>query len=277
MDDVEFYEQTHDSNAKKFSSMPFKLAELRSMTLTLRDVCIGLIDLAYHDSKSIIRDDYKKALRTDELDEDEKSNIKVWKKLFKSSVCLLRYLYNRDSSRAFTTPAHWISKQVTVPVEKPTSFRVGRRQRQRYQPFRGLRRLTREELDDNGPPLSTTEIRNITILQEIPFVVSFTDRVKIFQALMNKDKMDSRGSEHNFLVAGSTIDVTIRRPYIYEDAFDKLSLENEPMLKKPMRVQLVNHVGLDEAGIDGGGIFREFLHELLMTCFNPDRGFFGVS
>lgn len=41
-----------------------------------------------------------------------------------------------------------------------------------------------------------------------------------------------------------------------------------------MRVQLVNAAGLDEAGIDGGGIFREFLSELLKTGFDPNRGLF---
>jgi hypothetical protein len=44
---------------------------------------------------------------------------------------------------------------------------------------------------------------------------------------------------------------------------------SEPNLKLKMRVQLVNAAGLDEAGIDGGGIFREFLSELLKTGFDP--------
>ena len=37
---------------------------------------------------------------------------------------------------------------------------------------------------------------------------------------------------------------------------------------------LKNAQGLDEAGIDGGGIFREFLSQLLRTAFDPNRGFF---
>lgn len=39
----------------------------------------------------------------------------------------------------------------------------------------------------------------------------------------------------------------------------------------------VNAVGLDEAGIDGGGLFREFMNELLKTSFNPIRGFFKLT
>ena len=48
----------------------------------------------------------------------------------------------------------------------------------------------------------------------------------------------------------------------------------EPNLKLKMRVQLKNYANLEEAGIDGGGIFREFITELLLTSFDPNRGFF---
>ena len=44
-----------------------------------------------------------------------------------------------------------------------------------------------------------------------------------------------------------------------------------------MRVHLKNAVGMNEAGIDGGGIFREFLSELLKTAFDPNRGFFLLT
>lgn len=98
--------------------------------------------------------------------------------------------------------------------------------------------------------------------------------MKIFQALISADKHELRSYDHHFLVPGSFVDITIRRNYIYEDAFEKLSPENEPNLKKPFRVTLVNAVGLDEAGIDGGGLFRETLSALLQTAFDPNRGFF---
>lgn len=44
-----------------------------------------------------------------------------------------------------------------------------------------------------------------------------------------------------------------------------------------MRVQMVSAVGLHEAGVDGGGVFREFLSELLKTAFDPNRGFFRLT
>jgi len=54
-------------------------------------------------------------------------------------------------------------------------------------------------------------------------------------------------------------------------------LPPEPDLKKRIRVHLLNAHGLDEAGIDGGGIFREFLNELLKSGFNPNQGFFRTT
>lgn len=48
----------------------------------------------------------------------------------------------------------------------------------------------------------------------------------------------------------------------------------EAELRARFRVQMINDVGLEEAGIDGGGIFREFLSQLIKTSFDPNRGFF---
>lgn len=55
------------------------------------------------------------------------------------------------------------------------------------------------------------------------------------------------------------------------------SVTLEPNLKKRIQVQLVNFAGLDEAGIDGGGLFREFIGELLKAGFDPNRGFYKCT
>ena len=64
--------------------------------------------------------------------------------------------------------------------------------------------------------------------------------------------------------------VILRRPTCIEFIF-LLDLRNR------LSVNLVNAQGLDEAGIDGGGLFREFLAELLRTGFDPNRGFFTTT
>ena len=48
-------------------------------------------------------------------------------------------------------------------------------------------------------------------------------------------------------------------------------------MRKRLRVQLTNFAGADEPGIDGGGLFREFLSELLKSAFDPNRGFFRIT
>ena len=230
----------------------------------------------------------------------------------------MRQLHTRDTRRLFCPSWVWVTGRIALPLERNNQLSL-RRQGRLHRPFRAIRPMTRNEigslslyfmnqrlfecfiflLEEEGTAmLSTREVRTQAILREIPFVFSFTDRVKMWQNWILNDKMQQQG-ESNFL-RGPSIQVMIRRNYIYEDAFDKLSLENgklfqysgsffisisiifflsslEPNLRWKMRVQLTNAVGLDEAGVDGGGIFREFLSELLKTSFDPNRGFFRLS
>jgi len=44
-----------------------------------------------------------------------------------------------------------------------------------------------------------------------------------------------------------------------------------------LHVRFTNLEGLSEAGIDGGGLFREFLSQLLQIGFDPNRGFFKAN
>lgn len=55
------------------------------------------------------------------------------------------------------------------------------------------------------------------------------------------------------------------------------SFFQESDLRKKIRIQFINNVGLEEAGIDGGGIFKEFINEVLKTAFDPNRGFFLLT
>lgn len=58
------------------------------------------------------------------------------------------------------------------------------------------------------------------------FITNLYDVIfQILQKLINKDKEENQGDVHHFL-SGPNINVSIRRNYIYEDAFEKLSPEN---------------------------------------------------
>ncbi|XP_071445333.1 ubiquitin-protein ligase E3C [Hetaerina americana] len=318
--------QTSSSLNASISSqvMPFSLPELASLSLSLKDACLGLVELAFPESRPGVHDDYRTALRgqpqtewaygTDGIGQlsaqgsfhNQKRRLHhqktkwrkrrsrhVWSHLFKVCVSLLRQLHTRDARRPFCPDGHWISRQVAilqteggaskgqpgsssaVITPMPSSDITLRRRSRPYRPFQGLRALTQEEMEE-GPPLSTREIRTATILREVPFVVAFQERVLAFQGLILRDKMERQG-EASYFLQGPSIHITLRRAYLYEDAYEKLSPENEPDLRLKMRVQLVNAVGMSEAGVDGGGVFREFLSELIKTTFDPNRGFFRLT
>lgn len=61
----------------------------------------------------------------------------------------------------------------------------------------------------------------------------------------------------------------MRRKYLFEDAFKELSGLQE-QLKTTVRVKFIDEHGLEEAGIDGGGVFKEFMNEVLRQGFSPE-------
>eukprot|EP01052_Picozoa_sp_SAG31_P002187 SAG31_NODE_74_length_27628_cov_18.235642_19_plen_81_part_00 len=64
--------------------------------------------------------------------------------------------------------------------------------------------------------------------------------------------------------------VRIRRNYLFEDALERLPLPGEG-IKDRIRVQFVDEHGMEEAGIDGGGLFKEFMHELVKNSFGREQ------
>ncbi|XP_046334142.2 ubiquitin-protein ligase E3C-like [Haliotis rufescens] len=276
--DADFY----GDNQEQSTSMPFRIDELVPMSRALRDACLGIIELAHPDAKRAVNDDYRLALQKtgirnrEMVGEEEEEETRQWAYLFKVISNLVRQLHTRNSRRPYCSFGHWLADHIQINADKPSQIYRAQNAVFVRRPFGVLRTLTKTNFEDDGPPLANRDVRNLVILTELPFVVSFFDRVKILQRLINADKEESQGDMSNFMM-GPSINVMIRRNYIYEDAFDKLSPENEPNMKLKMRIQLINAAGLDEAGIDGGGIFREFLSELLKTGFDPNRGFFKYT
>ena len=67
--------------------------------------------------------------------------------------------------------------------------------------------------------------------------------------------------------------VEIRREYLLEDAFDKLyGLGSE--IKNRLRIQFVDLNYITEEGVDGGGLFKEFMTKLTEIIFDPQYAFF---
>jgi len=60
----------------------------------------------------------------------------------------------------------------------------------------------------------------------------------------------------------------------YPKSFFPLAVED---MRNPIRISLVNTVGMLEAGVDGGGLLREFLTEATKAGVDPNRGLFRLD
>ena len=58
-----------------------------------------------------------------------------------------------------------------------------------------------------------------------------------------------------------------------EDAFYKI-YKQKFNLRNNLQIKFLNEQGIIEEGIDGGGLFKEFITKLCDKIFNPDYGFF---
>lgn len=106
------------------------------------------------------------------------------------------------------------------------------------------------------------------IIKLAPFLAPFTSRVKIFTSQLTSSRqvmLHSPLTRHRF---------KIRRNRLLEDAFDQLSLLSEDDLKAPIRVSFINDHGEEEAGIDGGGIFKDFMENITRAAFDIQYGLF---
>ena len=125
------------------------------------------------------------------------------------------------------------------------------------------------------------------ILTCIPQALPFERRVKLFTSLLAADKLktqdetaDFRNAVRRMMEQGREVDdsipltgreqVEIRRDVLYGDSKEQLSqLGNR--LKHKVQVTFINKHGAPEAGIDGGGVFKEFLDDLIKEAFDPSQ------
>lgn len=68
----------------------------------------------------------------------------------------------------------------------------------------------------------------------------------------------------------------VRRDHLIEDAFDGMDVHGVA-LRRRIRVQFVDQYGMAEAGVDGGGLFKDFLESLMKEAFGPDSGLFSST
>ncbi|SPO21006.1 related to ubiquitin protein ligase e3 [Ustilago trichophora] len=111
------------------------------------------------------------------------------------------------------------------------------------------------------------------ILNNVPFMIPFDVRVQIFRQFVRIDAVKN----------GIYVDrwqrrrgVKIRREHVAQDGFASLAPLGAE-LKKPLEILFIDKFGQVEAGIDGGGLFKEFLTSLVREAFDTNRGLWKAT
>ncbi|KAI9301643.1 hypothetical protein BJ944DRAFT_168718, partial [Cunninghamella echinulata] len=110
------------------------------------------------------------------------------------------------------------------------------------------------------------------LLNNIPFVISFEHRVQIFRLFVENDRKRS----DLFGMLRPFAHVEIRRDHVFEDGYNKLYALGSD-LKKKISITFIDAFGLVESGIDGGGVFKEFITSLSHDAFNTEYGLFSAT
>ncbi|XP_061907238.1 ubiquitin-protein ligase E3B [Entelurus aequoreus] len=164
--------------------------------------------------------------------------------LFHSVHGWLMVLYERDCRRKFTPDDHWLRKDL-----KPS--------------------LLFQELEKGKK-------RAQLLLQYIPHVIPHKNRVLLFRNIVTKEK-ESLGLVETSSASPHVTHITIRRSRMLEDGYDQLRRLPVNSMKGVIRVKFVNDLGVDEAGIDQDGVFKEFLEEIIKKVFNPALNLFKTT
>ncbi|CED85201.1 E3 ubiquitin protein ligase [Phaffia rhodozyma] len=112
------------------------------------------------------------------------------------------------------------------------------------------------------------------VLNNIPQTIPFELRVEIFRAFIRNDK--ARLGIDRYSRRSPKYQTTIRRDKVAEDGYSKLNAIGAG-LKGTISIEFIDRFGQPEAGIDGGGVFKEFLTSLSAEVFNTDRGLWQAT
>ena len=131
----------------------------------------------------------------------------------------------------------------------------------------------------------------LEILRNLPFFIPFETRVQIFREFVKQDQLRRRdghidadtwrmhtamGGRGNGLFSNMQVGqeriaqhrAEVHRDSIFEDAFNTFYPLGEG-LKEPIQISFIDKFGNPEAGIDGGGVTKEFLTSITNEAFDP--------
>jgi len=106
--------------------------------------------------------------------------------------------------------------------------------------------------------------------------LSFETRLNILHRFIERDKLGYDRfpgfDEYDNEIPRDPKTVTIRRDYLLEDGFEKISSRKD--MRSIFMIQFINEHGMAEEGIDGGGLLKEFITLLNKEVFDIKYGLF---
>lgn len=160
----------------------------------------------------------------------------------------------------------------------------------RAQQVRRIEMLKKQQQQTSRKKELESVAPRLEILRNMPFFIPFTTRVQIFREFIYRDQLrrrkgfvdpdawrlsisqnfmglndEGRPAAHDVL---SKHHADIRRENLFEDAFGQFYPLGEG-LKEPIQITFIDKFETVEAGIDGGGVMKEFLTSIINDAFSP--------
>lgn len=205
---------------------------------------------------------------------------------------LLRTLVTRDERRRFAPDGLWLA-----PAKKDARVSSGTHTEPRSSHAREKRIVFPSALKPEAAAAAlfgASEEKNASengdgfaaFLKDCPHALPFETRVEIFRALVALDRArlgvgaQAGGVDADRATQGQRVipvcSFRVRRDRILEDTLTAL-LPLGSRLKGRIAVTFANAAGLDEAGVDAGGLFKELMETSLAELVDPRRGLWSHS
>jgi ubiquitin-protein ligase E3 C len=104
-------------------------------------------------------------------------------------------------------------------------------------------------------------------------VIPFDLRTDVFLSMLERERVKHRSGH---MGGPPGFQARIRRSHLYEDSISAFR-RMRTGLKGRMQIEFINEMGLPEAGIDGGGLIKEFMNSLCKRAFDPQYALFAAT